>query len=106
MLDLATKALRERSPGVLRSGLATLVQQNQAQGPEDLRDLMVALAPFYDCSCRLGLDVTAVFDDAAEAAPGAVAQLIRDFGRRTDVTPEAFGFFVEDTPAGAVYRWA
>jgi hypothetical protein len=29
---------------------------------------------------------------------------VEEFGRRTDVTPQAFGFRVEDTPEGPRYR--
>jgi hypothetical protein len=32
--------------------------------------------------------------------------VVEEFGRRRDVTPEAFGFCVEETPEGPSYRWA
>ena len=32
--------------------------------------------------------------------------MVEEFGRRRDVTPEAFGFCVEETPEGPSYRWA
>jgi hypothetical protein len=31
---------------------------------------------------------------------------VRGFGRRTDITPEAFAFVVEETAEGPEYRWA
>lgn len=105
VLALVTKALREDSPDVLRSGLAQFLRETQTRSSDDLRDLMVALAPFHDCSRRLGLDAPAVFDQAAAAGPSSLASAVREFGRRADITPDAFGFAVEDTPAGAEYRW-
>ena len=33
-------------------------------------------------------------------------ELVEEFGRRTNVTPQAFGFCVEETPEGLRYRWA
>jgi hypothetical protein len=33
-------------------------------------------------------------------------RVVEEFGRRRDVTPEAFGFCVEETPEGPSYRWA
>src|SRR5918999_3396153 len=33
-------------------------------------------------------------------------ELVEEFGQREDVTPQAFGFCVEETPEGLRYRWA
>ena len=83
--DFATAALREQSPSVLRGGLIWLLRAYDGKDP---RDLMLGLAPFHDCARRLGLDVGQIFNDAADTAGGEGAQVARDFGRRSDVTPE------------------
>jgi len=101
VLDIATEALRLRSADTLRSGLARVVREASA----DSRDYMTALAPLHDCARRLGLDVEAVFEEAARAGRGEAARIAREFGRRRDVTPKAFGFTLEDAPDGPGYRW-
>ena len=99
--DFATAALREQSPSILRGGLIWLLQAYDGKDP---RDLMLGLAPFHDYARRLGLDVSQVFNDAAGTAGGEAAQLARDFGQRSDVTPDAFAYAVESGPDGPRYR--
>ncbi len=99
--DFATAALREQSPSVLRGGLIWLLRAYDGKDP---RDLMLGLAPFHDCARRLGLDVGQIFNDAADAAGGEAAQVARDFGQRSDVTPDAFAYAVESGPDGPRYR--
>lgn len=100
MLEIPTRALRSKSPQLLGNGLQRLLVARETQWLRDERDLLVALAPFHDCATRLGLDLAGVFDQAAAHGPRSVAELVQSFGRRTDITPEAFGFGVTDTPAG------
>jgi hypothetical protein len=102
----ATRALREDDPELLRAGLVRLIVQRQEEWGRDSRDLLLALAPYHDCARRLGLDPAAVFDEAAGQAPVTLREIVRDFGRRQDVTPGAFGFYVEDAPGGPRYRFA
>jgi hypothetical protein len=84
--------------------VAELVRDAGAQaGFRDWRDVLIGFAPFYDCARRLGLDPAGVFDDAARQVPDDVADLLRTFGRRTDVTLGAFGYVFED---GTTYRFA
>ncbi len=78
----------------------------RAEAPDfDYRDLMVGLAPLHDCARRLGVDVAALFAEAAYVVGGEVGDVARGFGRRTDVTPEAFLYRVMDEPDGPAYRW-
>ena len=100
-----TRALRERSPELLRSGLLALLVDHEEVWLRDWRDLLVALAPYHDCARRLGLEPSAVFEEAAGAGPASLAGIVREFGERTDVTPTAFGFVVEDDAEGPRYRW-
>jgi hypothetical protein len=100
----ATDALRSRSPEKLDASIRDLLSgPENATLREDSRDLMVALAPLHDCARRLGLDPAAVFDAAAEGAPPAMAELAREFGRRTDISEHSFAFMVEDTDDGPEY---
>jgi hypothetical protein len=69
----------------------------------DYRDMLMVLAPVYDCARRLDMDVVALLDEAAGVAPEHLADIVRRFGRRTDITPDAFGFGVEETGDGPRY---
>jgi hypothetical protein len=99
--DYATAALREKSQSVLHGGLIWTLRMYDGK---DQRDLMLSLAPFHDCACRLGLDVSQVFDNAADAVGGEAGDIARVFGRRSDVTPDAFAYAVESDPDGPRYR--
>jgi len=105
MLDrVATEAVRSGSPERLEASIRDLLTDPEnAQLREDSRDLMVALAPLHDCARRLGLDPVTVFDAAADGAPPEIAELAREFGRRTDITAHSFAFMVEDTDDGPEY---
>lgn len=105
MIDGPTRALRSRSPELLRSGLSRLVVEGRAQWLADSRDLLVALAPYHDCARRLGLDPALELAAIAAGAPEELRDLIRRFGRRDDVTSEAFGFTVVKGAGGPRYEW-
>ncbi|GIH16485.1 hypothetical protein Raf01_46570 [Rugosimonospora africana] len=59
---------------------------------------MVTVAPHHHVARQLGLAPAEIFDEAASFANPDTAAVLRAFGRRTDVTPEAFGFRPFDTP--------
>ena len=105
MLDrVATEALRSGSPERLEASIHHLLTDPENERlREDWRDLLVALAPLHDCARRLGLDPVTVFDAAAEGASPEIAELAREFGRRTDVNEHSFSFMVEDTDEGPEY---
>jgi hypothetical protein len=71
----------------------------------DFRDDLVALAPLYHSTVRLGLDARALFDEVAATAatPGAAA-LIRDFPRRHPEDRSLAAFLLREvsTPEGGV----
>jgi hypothetical protein len=92
-----TVALRERSPARLRVGLIAIAL---GETNVDARDLMVTVAPHHHVARQLGLAPAEIFDEAASFAEPDTAAVLRSFGRRTDVTPEAFGFRLLDTPVG------
>ena len=103
-LDDVTQLLRKRDPGLVEADLVELLVTGEEEWLKDERDLMMALAPHHDCAQRLGADVAARFQRAAAAGPAGVRELVEEFGRRKDVTPQAFGFWVEETAEGPRYR--
>ena len=105
MIEAATDALRRNSPDALRAGLIRLLEDGELRWLQDRRDLLVAMAPFYDCARRLELDPAAFFAAVADAGPLALAELVRGFGERSDVTPAAFGYRLVMSPEGARYEW-
>jgi hypothetical protein len=68
VLDIATRALRANSPELLASGLGALLRGGSTHVVDE-RDLMMGLAPLYDCAKRLGLDPVVLFDEAARDSP-------------------------------------
>lgn len=104
LLDDVTRALRRHSPELLTETLRQLLQ-SQPTPLSDWRDFSAALAPVYDCATRLGLDPQPLFDAAAQGLPSEIKELAREFARRDDITPQAFGFAVVDTSDGPRYAW-
>ena len=98
--DRATAALRTGTRGGLVAALAHEAERNA--GFSDYRDVLLSFAPFFDAAKSLGLDTTDVFDAAAATVPDDVAELLRVFGRRTDVALGLFGWVWD----GEAYRFA
>jgi hypothetical protein len=73
-------------------------------GHTDFREVLVGLAPHYECARRLKLDITDVFDAAALFADEETAALMRIFGRRSDVTLARFGWREIQTPTGPAFE--
>lgn len=93
----ANVALRERSAATLRTGLIAIAL---AEFDGDPRDLMITVAAHHHVARELGLAPAELFDEAAAYADPDTADLLRVFGRRTDVTLQAFGRRLIDTPEG------
>jgi hypothetical protein len=92
-----TVALRRQSAALLREALlATAIAQ--AVHADDDRDVMVGLATDYFVAEQLGLVPAGLFDDVASCLPGGwVPDLLRQFGARTDITLDAFGWLLVET---------
>ena len=102
VLRALSDALQSRSPERLRAQLDEVL----AGDTRDDRDVMVAMAPILHCARQLGVDAEELFDQAAAAGPEHVADLVRGFARRTDVTPGAFGFyFIRSGPDSPRYEF-
>jgi hypothetical protein len=95
-------AVRERSTQRLLTGLvAYAVATPRVHDP---RDEMVALALHHSTATALGVRPATLFDQAAASARPELADLFRVFGRRTDVTPEAFGWRQVATHDGPTFE--
>jgi hypothetical protein len=96
----ATVALRERDPGLLADALFGLVLAATARH-DDWRDLMVGMAIHFWVAGQLGVEPPELFGGVADRVPDtSVAEIVRTFGGRTDVTLEVFGWRLVDTPDG------
>jgi hypothetical protein len=101
--DWPSQALRGNSLATLQDGLFDYLQHYV--GFSDYRDVLVGLAPYYDCARRLGADPAVVFAEAASKVPDDVGNLALTFGQRTDVTLSAFYWELdEDSVEGPIYR--
>ena len=87
---VATLAVRNDNAEQLRLALVGNVIANYEI--PDKRNVDVALAVFHHCARRLELNPTDVFDEAAHYAGEIMAERLRAFGRRLDVTLRQFGW--------------
>jgi hypothetical protein len=95
-----TDALRRGSAALLREALLATAIAQAIQASDD-RDVMVVLATDYFVAEQLGLVPAELFDDVASSLPGGwVPDLLREFGARTDITLEAFGWLLVETADG------
>jgi len=101
-LEVCTRALRLSWLPILSEGLVAYLRS--CEPVQDARDVMVGLAPFHDCVRRLGANPGIVFAEAASSVGPELAEIARTFGRRSDVTPRAFGYAVEVQADGPTYR--
>jgi hypothetical protein len=100
----ASKALRARSPDLLRQLLVADLRDGEQEWTKDHRDLMVMLAPYHDCAQRLGLDPAEELRDAAADGPPSLREVVQTFGERHDVTLASFDYSVTQGPEGLSYR--
>ena len=102
----STAALCDRTLERLQRGFGLYVQAEAAARGWDPRDAMINMTPFIDCARRLGFDPITVLGPIAAAGPAWFRETFDGFMRRTDVTLEAFGWTVVETPSGPAYRFA
>jgi hypothetical protein len=102
------EALRSRSAKLLLGNLRGYLSRPETatQVREDWRDVLIDLAPFYDCANRLGVDRVDLFHNAAADLPDDVRGLAETFARRADVTLDAFGWTLAIRPGGPCYELA
>src|SRR5262245_55908058 len=99
-----TEALRTRDGQRLAAELGRIIAAVDRPGDIDDREVMMGLAPYYDCAERLGIDPIALFDAASHSASAEMRGIITNFARRPDITLKAFGWRLLDQPEGPCYR--
>lgn len=103
LLDAPTRALRARSPDILLGALVVDIVIHEDFYFQDWRDLLGAMAPYHHCAAALGLDTRAFFEEAAAAGPSSLAEYVRNFGHRGDITESAWSFDLVQEPEGPAY---
>ena len=74
------------------------------QRVSDWRDDLVFFAPYHHVARALGLDPATLFNRAAAVAAPDLAEVMRTFGRRRDVSLGAFGWRQIDAPGGPTFE--
>jgi|SRR5215211_2372888 len=105
--DELLTALRDRSPDHLRAGLTAVLARAMTDEGEirDWRDLVMDLAPYHDCSRRIGIDPRVLFEWIARKVPAEVAGPVRALGKRDALDPVEFGFALVEEEDGPRYYW-
>lgn len=95
----AGRAIEGSSEELVRMGLTAVVLA--LYGDEgDPRDLMISLAPLHVAASAVAVDPGGTFDRVAERAPQHLADTLRAFAKRQDVTLGLFGWQEVLTPTG------
>ena len=100
----ATLSVRQQAPEKLLSGLMGHVIANYTI--PDRRNVSLGLAVYHHCAHKLGLSPIDLFDEAAGYANPPLADLLMQFGRRTDVNLRSFGWRELVTPEGVRYTFS
>lgn len=98
----ATWAIRESSPDWLRLGLIGNGIANYYF--RDTRNVDASLAIFYHCARRLEMEPAGLFDDVAFYASEAMADHLRRFGHRPEVTLKQYGWREIRTAEGPRFK--
>ena len=99
-----TDALRAKDSDRLSADLGRYLAAAEPGLQADYRDVLVGLAPYFDCAQRLAIDPIQLFDTVALSASEDMRALMRRFARRSDVTLQAFGWRLVELPDGPCYR--
>lgn len=99
----ATLAVRRDMPDLLRLGLIGNLIANSPIPPN--RNVEAALAVFYHCARKLGLDPEAFFAESSQFADDEMAARMLAFGQKKDVTLKQYGWREIKTPDGVRYKF-
>jgi hypothetical protein len=95
-----TVALRKKSAALLNDALLAVALGRLGRGG-DPRDVMIDLALHHVVAQKLAVAPPVLFNGIAVCLPdGPTPDLLRAFGARQDVTLEAFGWQLIQTPEG------
>jgi hypothetical protein len=106
-LRAATLSIRQLNPEWLRLGLMgyAIAHVGDQSGHNPGGGLDTALAVFYHCARMLENETEKLFDEAAGYASNEMAERIRAFGHREDVTLKKFGWREIRTPEGIRFKF-
>lgn len=104
LIDYVSKALRDKSLVQLQGVFARYVEILSSRSTDDARDVMVGLAAYIDCARRLGYDPETVLGPSAASGATWFRELFGLFVRRSDITLDAFGWSLTETPEGIAYK--
>jgi hypothetical protein len=99
-----TLALREQSIERLGVELNRYMVASERNVEADWRDVLVGLAPYYDCAMRLGIDPVELLERASKDLNEQTRELARTFAGRSDITLHAFGWMLASTSEGPCYQ--
>ena len=99
----ATTAVRTTNPDQLLRGLVGAAIANYTI--PNRRNVEVALAVYYHCARKLGVNTVDLFETAAEYAGGEIVSELLAYGRRSDVTLQKFGWREVKSPEGIRYKF-
>lgn len=100
----ATRAVRKESEEFLFAGLTGLVIANYEI--LENRRIEVSLAIFHHCARVLSVDPAALFQQGAKYALPVLADLLIQFGRRTDINLKKYGWKAMNSQDGIVFRFS
>ncbi|MBK8931513.1 MAG: hypothetical protein IPM76_04195 [Chloroflexi bacterium] len=100
---VATTAVRTTDPDQLLRGLVGAAIANFTI--PNRRNVEVALAVYYHCARKLGVNTVDLFEMAAEFAGGAIVGELLAYGRRSDITLQKFGWREVKSPDGIRYKF-
>lgn len=98
----ATLAVHRSEPDLLRLGLIGNLIANSPTPPT--RNVEAALAVFYHCAQKLGLEPGPFFAECSKFADEEMAATMLAFGQKTDVTLKQYGWREIKTPDGVRYK--
>lgn|GEM_PF-4190265 len=98
-----TRVVRTGNPGALTVALLDLLLEREEEFLQDMRELMLVLAPYHHAARWLGEEPGELFETVAAGAPARLRDAVRAFGHRDDIEPEKFGFAVVETAEGPEY---
>ena len=99
----ATLSVREDSREWLQTGLVGAAIANYTI-PER-RNVAASLAVYHHCARKLGINTVDLFAEAAGYVEGEIADILREFGRRSDITLRKYGWRELKTRDGVKYKF-
>jgi hypothetical protein len=96
-------AVRKSSPEAVRMGLTALILENNTF---DFRDMLMRVVLIYHSAVKLDLDPLQLFDSAASLAVNEqLAEIVRDFPRRSPQDRSLATFRYEESGQGESFRY-